>query len=55
MTGGPEFTDVEQPFLDQLASMGRKTLTGSVDAPLLTGRVTFRTRPGYRPSAKAAQ
>lgn len=42
MTGGPELTEVEQPFLDQLASMGWKVITGSVDHPSVTGRESFR-------------
>ncbi len=42
MSGGPEFENVEQPFLDQLASMGWKLVTGSVDFPSVTGRETFR-------------
>ncbi len=42
MTGGPEFTEVEQPFLDQLATMGWKVITGSVDHPSVTGRESFR-------------
>jgi type I restriction enzyme, R subunit len=42
MSGGPEFTLVENPFLNQLASMGWKTVTGSVDVPSVTGRETFR-------------
>ncbi len=42
MSGGPEFTDVEQPFLNQLASMGWKIITGSVDHPSVTGRESFR-------------
>lgn len=31
MSGGPEFEEVEQPFLDQLASMGWEVFTGSLD------------------------
>jgi len=42
MSDGPELTHVEQPFLDQLASMGWKILTGSVDHPSVTGRDNFR-------------
>jgi len=42
MTTGPEFTEVEQPFLDQLASMGWKILMGSLDFPSVTGRASFR-------------
>ena len=33
MIGGPEFSEVEQPFLDQLAGMGWETLVGSADDP----------------------
>jgi type I restriction enzyme, R subunit len=39
---GPELTDVEQPFLDQLATMGWKVVTGSVEHPSVTGRTNFR-------------
>lgn len=42
MTGGPEWTDVEQPLLDQLASMGWRTLCGSTSDPSVTGRESFR-------------
>lgn len=42
MSGGPELTEVEQPFLDQLASMGWKLVTGSTDFPSVTGRESFR-------------
>jgi type I restriction enzyme R subunit len=42
VSGGPEFTEVEGPFLDQLASMGWKVVTGSVDHPSVTGRDNFR-------------
>jgi type I restriction enzyme R subunit len=42
MTGGPEFMEVEQPFLDQLASMAWKIIMGSADHPSVTGRESFR-------------
>ncbi|WP_203329067.1 type I restriction endonuclease subunit R [Candidatus Laterigemmans baculatus] len=42
MTGGPEWTDVEQPLLDQLAAMGWRTLCGSASDPSVTGRESFR-------------
>ena len=42
MIGGPEFSEVEQPFLDQLAGMGWETLVGSADDPSTTGRESFR-------------
>ena len=42
MSGGPEFLEVEQPFMDQLAMMGWKLITGSLDHPSVTGRETFR-------------
>jgi len=42
MSGGPEFTEVELPFLDQLASMGWKIIMGSIDFPSVTGREAFR-------------
>ena len=38
MTGGPEWTDVEEPFIDQLASMGWKLVIGNLDEPSVTGR-----------------
>jgi type I restriction enzyme R subunit len=42
MIGGPELSYVENPFLNQLASMGWKVITGSIDHPSVTGRDTFR-------------
>jgi type I restriction enzyme, R subunit len=42
VTGGPEWTEVEQPFLDQLASMGWKIVTGSTEFPTASGRSSFR-------------
>ncbi len=42
MSGGPELSYVENPFLDQLASMGWKLIIGSVDHPSVTGRENFR-------------
>jgi len=42
MSGGPEWAEVEQPFLDQLASMGWKIIMGSLDFPSVTGREAFR-------------
>ena len=39
---GPEFLEVEQPFLDQLAAMGWRTITGKLDFPTVTGRGSFR-------------
>ena len=51
MTAGPEFTLVEEPFLTQLASMGWKVVTGSLDHPSVTGRESFREvliRPDLR-------
>lgn len=42
MSGGPEFDKVEEPFLNQLASMGWRVVTGSVEFPAVTGRTTFR-------------
>ncbi|MCA9630971.1 MAG: type I restriction endonuclease subunit R [Myxococcales bacterium] len=53
MSGGPELTDVEQPFLDQLASMGWKVITGSLDHPSVTGRESFR-EVLIRPDLEAA-
>lgn len=42
MSGGPELSEVERPFLNQLVSMGWKVVTGSVDHPSVTGRDSFR-------------
>jgi type I restriction enzyme R subunit len=42
MSGGPEFTEVEEPFLNQLASMNWKIITGSADHPSVSGRDNFR-------------
>src|SRR3954466_10147337 len=42
MSTGPELTEVEQPFIDQLVSMGWKYTTGSLDFPTVTGRESFR-------------
>src|SRR5660397_151440 len=39
---GPEFQLVEQPFIDQLISMGWKYSTGNLDNPTATGRDNFR-------------
>lgn len=42
MTGGPELTYVEQPFIDQLVRMGWKFVTGNLDHASATGRGSFR-------------
>jgi type I restriction enzyme R subunit len=42
MSTGPEFTHVENPFIDQLVSMGWKFTTGNLDWPPATGRQNFR-------------
>ena len=42
MSSGPEFERVEQPFIDQLVSMGWKFTTGNLDHPSVTGRENFR-------------
>ena len=39
---GPEFTEVEQPFIDQLVLMGWEHTAGSLEDPSLTGREGFR-------------
>jgi type I restriction enzyme R subunit len=39
---GPEWREVEEPFLNQLASLGWKVVMGSVDHPSVTGRESFR-------------
>src|SRR5437899_2643606 len=42
MSGGPESVEVEDRFLDQLALMGWKIVTGNLDYPSVTGRESFR-------------
>jgi type I restriction enzyme, R subunit len=42
MSDGPEYSNVEEPFLNQLVSLGWKVVTGSVDHPDVTGRKSFR-------------
>ncbi len=42
MSAGPEFAEVEQPFVDQLISMGWKYTTGNPDAPSASGRESLR-------------
>lgn len=42
MSGGPEYVEVEEPFLNQLAMMRWKVVTGNLDYPSGTGRETFR-------------
>lgn len=42
MSGGPEVTYVEQPFIDQLVSMGWQHTTGNLDFPTATSRESFR-------------
>lgn len=43
MSSGPEYELVEQPFLDQLISMGDWTITtGNRDFPSTSGRTGFR-------------
>ncbi len=42
MSSGPEYTEVEQPFIDQLVGMGWKHVTGNLDDPTDTGRESFR-------------
>lgn len=38
---GPEYTDVEKPFIDQLVGQGWEFLAGSVDDLALTNRENF--------------
>lgn len=38
MSSEPEYTEVEQPFIDQFVQMGWKYTTGSLDHPPATGR-----------------
>jgi type I restriction enzyme, R subunit len=42
MSGGPESVEVEERFLDQLAAMDWKIVTGNLEYPSATGRETFR-------------
>lgn len=42
MNSAPEVTLVEQPFIDQLVSMGWLHTTGNLDFPTATGRESFR-------------
>ena len=35
MTGGPELTEIEQPFLDHFAGLDREVLVGSAYDPSL--------------------
>lgn len=39
---GPEHTEVEQPFIDQLVAMAWQRSPGSLDDPAATGRESFR-------------
>ncbi|MGO2133223.1 MAG: type I restriction endonuclease subunit R [Halomonas sp.] len=38
---GPEYTDVEKPFIDQLVGQGWDVIAGSVDDPAITHRENF--------------
>ena len=42
MSAGPEFVEVERPFLDQLGSMDWQTILGDIDRPSTTRRASFR-------------
>ena len=42
MSDGPEYVEVEGPFLDQLALMDWATMAGDIEMPSVTGRGTFR-------------
>ncbi len=42
MNIGPEYTDVEVPFVGQLVRLGWKHIAGNVDNPTVTGRPSFR-------------
>jgi len=42
VSAGPEYEEVERPFVDQLVSMGWKFTTGNPDDPTATGRESFR-------------
>ncbi len=41
MYKGPEYADVELPFIQQLQGMGWETIEGSVEDPAITGRDSF--------------
>ncbi len=45
MSRGPEYAEVERPFLDQLALMGWTVVEGDIDHPGTTGRETFGRVP----------
>ena len=38
---GPEYTDGEKPFIDQLVGLGWEFIAGSVDDPAVTHRESF--------------
>jgi hypothetical protein len=42
VSAGPEFEQVEAPFIDQLVSMGWRWTTGNVEFSTVTGRESFR-------------
>ena len=42
MSTGPEYTQVESPFLEQLRGLGWKIVTGSTEFASATGRDSFR-------------
>jgi type I restriction enzyme R subunit len=42
MSRGPEYVEVEKPFLAQLAGMGWETVNGDVDIPSASRRATYR-------------
>ena len=42
MNSGPEFTEVEQPHIDQLLLMGWEHTAGSLEDPTISGRESFR-------------
>jgi type I restriction enzyme R subunit len=42
LSRGPEYAEVEKPFLDQLALMDWQVIEGDIDLPSATGRGSFR-------------
>lgn len=38
---GPEYTDVEEPLIDQLVGMQWRHIEGSVEDPAVTHRTSF--------------
>ena len=48
MSPGREWALVEEPFIQQLLSMGWKWTPGKIDDPSVTGRSSFREVTRFR-------